>query len=82
LRVLLNYWYPFNTGMLRELPRIPPSSPVPSRAPAWKNQAFAARQLSPTPVPTMTAPRRHANTTIALAARRCIMLRLEYCPPK
>jgi hypothetical protein len=30
----------------------------------------------------MAAPRRNANKTIALAARRSIMLRLEYCPPK
>ena len=88
LRASRNCWCPRNTGTRPQLLRIPLSLSLPPRAPGLRsrastrnNQASAARLISPTPVPTMTAPRRHANTTIARVARRC-MPRPGYCLPR
>ena len=83
-----NCWCPRNTGTRQQLLRIPLSLSLPPRAPGLRsrastrnNQASAARLISPTPDPTMTAPRRHANTTIARVARRC-MPQPGYCLPR
>jgi len=83
-----NCWCPRSTRMRPQLLRIPMSLSLPPRAPGLRsrdstqnNPASAARLISPTPDPTMTVPRRHANMTIARVARRC-MPRPEYCLPR
>ena len=88
LLALRNCRCPRSTGMRPKLLRIPFSLSLPPRAPSLRSrastrnhQASAARLISPTPVPTMTAPRRHANTTIALAAQLC-MPQPGYCRPR
>ena len=88
LLVSRNCWCPHSTGTRPQLLRIPLSLSLPPRAPGLRsrvstrnNQASAARLISPTPVPTMMAPRHHANTTIARVARRC-MPQPGYCLPR
>ncbi len=88
LLVSRNCWCPRSTGTRPQLLRNPLSISLPPRTPGLRsrastrnNQASAARLISPPPDPTMTAPRRHANTTIARVARRC-MPRPGYCLPR